>query len=216
MTQVENQRPISKGPEDFRDPRLQRRTAGDQQQGVEITLQRNPALQPLPSPNQGHGGIQAQARGAGFDRKRLVERADPTWLRARAEALGIHERVTWLGWRRDLPRLYPAIDVLLLTSHDEGTPVAVFEALVSGTPVVARDVGGVAEVLTDGPGVGPAGVIVPRDASLEAWAALAIRTAAAPAMSRERRAEIARRFSVERLAEDIAGLYAEEIARRDS
>ena len=135
-------------------------------------------------------------------------------LRARAEALGVQDRVIWLGWRRDLPRLYPAMDVLLLTSHDEGTPVAVFEALVGGTPVVARDVGGVAEVL--GAGAGPAGVVVPRDAPLAAWADAAIRATTAPAMSRERRAEIARHFSVERLADGIAGLYTEEIARRDS
>ena len=132
-------------------------------------------------------------------------------LRARAEALGVQDRVTWLGWRRDLPQLYPAMDVLLLTSHDEGTPVAVFEALVSGTPVVARDVGGVAEVLAEAAGVGSAGIVVERDTSLAAWAAAAIRAAAAPSMSRECRAELARRFSVDRRADDLAGLYAEEI-----
>ena len=132
-------------------------------------------------------------------------------LRARAEALGVQDRVTWLGWRRDLPRLYPAMDVLLLTSHDEGTPVAVFEALVTGTPVVARDVGGVAEVLADSLGAGSSSVVIPRDASLETWAAVAIRTAAGPALPRERRADVARRFSVERLAADVAALYAKEI-----
>ena len=149
-----------------------------------------------------HGSARALVVGSG-ERESI--------LRARAEALGVHDRVTWLGWRRDLPRLYPAMDVLLLTPHDEGTPVAVFEALVTGTPVVARDVGGVAEVLVDSLGAGPAGVVVPRDASLEMWAAAAIRAAAAPALSRERRAEIARHFSVERLADDIAGLYAQEM-----
>jgi glycosyltransferase involved in cell wall biosynthesis len=108
------------------------------------------------------------------------------------------------------------MDVLLPTSHDEGTPVAIFEALVSGTPVVARDVGGVAELLGDGVGAGQAGVVVPCDAAPDAWAAPVIQTASAPAMSRELRADIVRHFSAERLADDIAGLYAEEIGRRAS
>jgi glycosyltransferase involved in cell wall biosynthesis len=69
-------------------------------------------------------------------------------LRVLAEELGVSKRILWLGWRRDLPELYAAMDVLALTSHDEGTPVAVIEALAAGTRVLARDVGGVAEVLS--------------------------------------------------------------------
>ncbi len=134
-----------------------------------------------------------------------------TMLRARAEALGIQDRVTWLGWRRDLPRLYAALDVLLLTSHDEGTPVAIFEALVTGTPVVARDVGGVAEVLAAACGVESSRLVVARDASFEVWADAAIRAAASPAPSNECRAEIARSLSVRRLADDLAALYTNEI-----
>ena len=149
-------------------------------------------------------------------------------LREHAHRLGILDRVLWLGWRRDLPRLYPAMDVLLLTSHDEGTPVAVIEALVTGTPVVARDVGGVAEMLEgtgDGgahsvrtgeadmgtAGVAASAVVVPRDTPLEAWVSTVIRTAAVPPLSQRGRGEVARSFSVQRLADDIADLYSNEI-----
>ncbi|MDT8370263.1 MAG: glycosyltransferase, partial [Longimicrobiales bacterium] len=45
-------------------------------------------------------------------------------LREVARGLGLDEGVRWLGWRHDLPRLLPALDVVALTSRDEGTPVA--------------------------------------------------------------------------------------------
>ena len=56
-------------------------------------------------------------------------------LRGRAERLGIAGRILWLGWRRDLTDLLPALDAAVLTSRDEGTPVALLEALAAGIPV---------------------------------------------------------------------------------
>lgn len=87
-------------------------------------------------------------------------------LRDRAQRLGLDgEAVLWLGWRRDLPRLYAALDLVALTSHDEGTPVALLEALAAGTPVVAREVGGVGEVLRNA----GAGRLVPSSAGPREW-----------------------------------------------
>lgn len=123
-------------------------------------------------------------------------------LRARARDLGLEAHLRWLGWRRDLPDLYAAMDVLALTSHDEGTPVAVIEALAAGTPVTARDVGGVREVLD---AVG-AGVAVPRDAGASAWAA-ALEAAGASPLRPDARATARDLYSVARLSEDIADLY---------
>lgn len=68
-------------------------------------------------------------------------------LEARAKALGIGERVRFLGWRRDLDVLYAATDVFLLTSRNEGTPVALIESLAAGCAAVATDVGGVSDVV---------------------------------------------------------------------
>ena len=53
-------------------------------------------------------------------------------------------RVRFLGWRRDLATIYGATDVFLLTSRNEGTPVALIESLAAGVPGVSTDVGGVA------------------------------------------------------------------------
>jgi len=69
-------------------------------------------------------------------------------LEARAKALGIKERVCFLGWRRDLDVLYGATDVFLLTSRNEGTPVALIESLAAGCAAVATDVGGVGDVVS--------------------------------------------------------------------
>lgn len=64
--------------------------------------------------------------------------------------LGIASRVRFLGFVRDMPELYQSLDLLLLTSHFEGTPLTVLEAMAMGVPVVASQVDGVAEVLENG------------------------------------------------------------------
>jgi glycosyltransferase involved in cell wall biosynthesis len=131
-------------------------------------------------------------------------------LKALAASLGLEEAVRWLGWRRDLPELYGALDAVALTSHDEGTPVALLEALAAGTPVVARDVGGVAEVLEDA----GAGRVVPRAAGGEAWGAALAQELAAPPVAQDVRAAVAARYSVARLVDDLGALYREELGRR--
>jgi len=65
------------------------------------------------------------------------------------ERLGLSSRVSFLGVRRDVPRLLAAADGLVLSSVSEGLPNVVMEALASATPVVATDVGGVAELVQD-------------------------------------------------------------------
>ena len=49
-----------------------------------------------------------------------------------------------------MAEFYAAVDVVALTSANEGTPVTVIESLASGRPVVATDVGGVRDVVRDG------------------------------------------------------------------
>jgi glycosyltransferase involved in cell wall biosynthesis len=49
-----------------------------------------------------------------------------------------------------MPSRYAALDVLLLTSWHEGTPLVVLEAMASGVPVVATEVGGVPELVVSG------------------------------------------------------------------
>jgi glycosyltransferase involved in cell wall biosynthesis len=68
----------------------------------------------------------------------------------REQACELGDRVVLAGWRRDLAEVYAACDIVAQTSNNDGTPVAVIEALASGRPVVATDVGGVADVLERG------------------------------------------------------------------
>lgn len=128
-------------------------------------------------------------------------------LRALADSLALEGAVRWLGWRRDLPTIYSALDVVALTSHDEGTPVALLEALCAGTPVVARDVGGVAEVLGDA----GAGRVVPKTAEADAWAAVLEEAVEGDPVPASVRQSVAARYSTARLAADLAALYRREL-----
>ncbi len=130
-------------------------------------------------------------------------------LKALAARLGVGDRVLWLGWRRDLPEIYTALDTLALTSHDEGTPVAVLEALASGLPVVVRDVGGVGEVLEEVGAAAP----VPREAGPDAWARALAAAARGGELAEGTREAVVARYSVARLARDLAALYTRELGR---
>jgi glycosyltransferase involved in cell wall biosynthesis len=76
-------------------------------------------------------------------------------LRAQVEAekcrlkLGDHLRL--IGWQRDMASFYGLVDILLLTSINEGTPVAAIEAMAAGSPTVLPDVGGVADLMSGNP-----------------------------------------------------------------
>lgn len=71
-------------------------------------------------------------------------------LQAEADALGLEGVVRFLGKRYDVPRLMKAGDALVLSSAWEGLPNVVMEALASGLPVVATDVGGVRDLVEPG------------------------------------------------------------------
>jgi len=65
-------------------------------------------------------------------------------------ALGLSKNVHFLGWRSDLPRIYADLDLLVLSSLNEGTPVSVIEAMAAGLPIAASAVGGVKDLVVHG------------------------------------------------------------------
>jgi glycosyltransferase involved in cell wall biosynthesis len=127
-------------------------------------------------------------------------------LEAQAAAAGVAGHVRFLGWRRDLDVIYGATDVFLLTSRNEGTPVALIEAMASAVPGVSTNVGGVKDVI-DTPEVG---ALAPfGDAA--ALAAGVVGLLADPGRRREAgrlaRARVLARFGLDRLVADIVAVY---------
>ena len=82
---------------------------------------------------------------------------DRSILEAQAEALGLKERVRFLGHREDIPELLSICDLFVLPSLFEGLPLSILEAMAAGKPVVASAIGGVKEIITNG----TTGVLVP-------------------------------------------------------
>ncbi len=72
---------------------------------------------------------------------------DETRLRSQTRELNVEERVHFLGWRDDVPRLMAASSLLVLASRWEGMPNVVLEAMAAALPVVATNTHGVRELL---------------------------------------------------------------------
>src|SRR5207247_1016785 len=92
-----------------------------------------------------------------------------------ARELLVWDKVHMHGWVEDLPRLYAAVDIFALSSINEGTPVALIEAMAAGKAVVATAVGGVPDVVDDS----LTGVLIP-PRSPEALAEAVVGLAADP------------------------------------
>lgn len=70
-----------------------------------------------------------------------------TSLRDKVVELKLQNNVHFLGWQQDIGSIYAALDVLLLTSKNEGTPYSILEAMAADCPVVATQVGGVPDIV---------------------------------------------------------------------
>jgi glycosyltransferase involved in cell wall biosynthesis len=68
-------------------------------------------------------------------------------LETDAHSYGIDERITFTGTRSDPENFYPALDIVALTSLNEGTPLTLIEAMANARPVVATGVGGVVDLV---------------------------------------------------------------------
>lgn len=126
-------------------------------------------------------------------------------LEARARSV-LGDRIHFFGWRKDPAVVFGDLDLVVNTSLNEGTPVALIEALAAGRPVIATDVGGTPDLLEGG----RFGILVPAQSPEQI--ARAIRTAldspeAADRVAAVGRAAVLRRYSVARLLDDMAALY---------
>jgi glycosyltransferase involved in cell wall biosynthesis len=138
-------------------------------------------------------------------------------LELQKQLLGLDADVIFVGGRKDPEYFYPALDVVALTSRNEGTPLTLIEAMANARPVVATSVGGVVDLLgeveEDGPyQVCKRGLRVPPD-DVEAFVSALSRIIHDRSLQQElgsRGLEFVEvNYSKERLFEDIKLLYGE-------
>jgi len=138
-------------------------------------------------------------------------------LELQTQMMGLDKDVIFVGSRKDPEYFYPALDVVALTSRNEGTPLTLIEAMANARPVVATSVGGVVDLLGDVVEDGPykvcrRGISVPAGDEAAFVAALSriIRDRSLRQELGERGLEFVEvNYSKERLFEDIKDLYGE-------
>jgi glycosyltransferase involved in cell wall biosynthesis len=126
------------------------------------------------------GAVLAELVAAGVDAHLAVAGDGPGRAELLAGAASARERVHVLGAVPDVAPLFAAADAVLSCSRNEGLPVALIEAAAAARPVVAVDVGGIAELVADG----RTGHLVPAGAAPGVVAAALLRLAADPATAR--------------------------------
>lgn len=121
-------------------------------------------------------------------------------------SLGLHDRVLFTGFERDMTEVYSDLDVLALSSLNEGLPVAAIEAMASGVPIVATRVGGVPDLLE---GVDSALMVEPANPSALATALQEVLSNLSDYKERAKKhsAGTREKYSVHRLVEDMEALY---------
>ena len=140
-------------------------------------------------------------------------------LEEQARALGLEDDVIFTGLRNDPENFYSALDVVALTSLNEGTPLTLIEALANARPVIATAVGGVVDLLgscdptaTESYVICEHGIGVKSD-DVDAFSHglkfLVERGTLRREMGERGRAFVERSHSKERLVADVIALYEE-------
>jgi glycosyltransferase involved in cell wall biosynthesis len=145
-------------------------------------------------------------------------------LEEEAKLLGLNE-VRFAGSRNDPENFYPALDIVALTSRNEGTPLTLIEAMANARPVIATAVGGVVDLLGDAIGqnhserytVCQRGISVPAN-DPDAFAAGLSRLIEDPdlryQMGNRGLDFVITNYSKDRLLSDIRALYRDLLQRR--
>ena len=136
-------------------------------------------------------------------------------LASRAASLGIADHVVFTGFRTDVGRILRSSDLFVLPSRTEAFPNVVLEAMASGLPVVATDVGSVGEMVEDG----RSGVMVPAGdvgALQEAVKALLGDTERMRAFGDRGRKIVEEKYTLEQMCSKREALFSELLCRKSS
>lgn len=139
----------------------------------------------------------------------------PDWgdLRALAGGLNIAQRVVFAGFVEDVPGLLADLDLFVLSSHREGHPMVLLEAMAMGLPVVATDIPGVGDTITEGVdgrlvSVGDVPALVETIRSLTRDRETSAR------LGRNARRKIEQEYTVERMVRRTGVLYEQLLAEK--
>ncbi len=143
-----------------------------------------------------------------------------------ARQRGFLDDMLFLGFRKDLERIYADLDIIALTSLNEGSPVALIEAMAAGRPVIATDVGGVRDLFSaerSGVSWDPAldlfdeGLLIPpkdSHAFARGLAFLLKHDELRMKMGRKGRQKVWPHFDISRLVDDMGLLYETLIEKK--
>ncbi|MBI5197615.1 MAG: glycosyltransferase family 4 protein, partial [Nitrospirae bacterium] len=129
-------------------------------------------------------------------------------LRGLCVELNIDDKVRFAGFRDDLPRIFPCLDLLVHPALMEGLGVTLLEASASGVPIVATDVGGIGEAVLDGVN----GYLIPpgrSDAIAEAVMKLLRDPEKGREMGRAGRGIVETEFSIDAMVRGTLRIYQE-------
>lgn len=123
-----------------------------------------------------------------------------------AASLGVDDRIHFTGIRRDVADILPAFQMFVLSSHWEGLPRVVMEAMAFGIPVIAPDVDGMAEAVSDGV---TGRLVAPGDPAALARAIVGLidDPDAATSLGSAGRSLVTQRFDLRRMVTDFEALY---------
>ena len=127
------------------------------------------------------------------------------------EAASLGDRVIWAGFRRDMPAVCFASNLVVQTSDNEGTPVSLIEAQAAGVPVVSTRVGGTESVIGEATQLAS---VDDETALADAARLLLIHSGLAAQVGAAGRERVLRNYDVERLVADIDALYRSQLASR--
>lgn len=129
-----------------------------------------------------------------------------------SDSLGLSDRVCWLGHRSDIRDLLAACDLFVLPSINEGLPLSVLEAMSERRPVVATDIPGTNEVVSDN----RTGWLAPpgNGAALAARIRSALSDPAQSAIVEAAHELVRTRFSVTAMTRSTEAIYAEDLDRK--
>ncbi len=143
------------------------------------------------------GEVRLDFVGAGVD----LEQAKSV-----AASLGVADKVAFLGTRTDIPELLSQAQIFLLSTHYEGLPISILEAMRAGLPIVATDVNGIREQVDDGVN----GYLVPHQdvsALTQALSKLIAASELRQQMGKMSRQKFMNEFTIDKTIEQVGDLY---------